>query len=849
MKRTLLILMAVTNLIYSQNPSTVDLTFNNPNEAGFTGTTDVINSILVSDSKIYLGGSFSSYFGTPVNNILSINSKGGIDTSFMNGTGFNNSVICLEKSLDNKIIIGGNFNNYNGVVANRIIALNLDGSINNTFDFGTGFNGDVNTIAVQTDGKLIIGGDFSSFNGVSANKIIRLNNDGTIDSNFSTGTGFNNIVKTIAIQSDGKILVGGTFTTYNGISKNRIVRLNNDGTIDNSYQTSIGFNNSVNDIKILLDGNAIIGGSFTTYSENQNGNPFPASRIIILNTSGDKIDSFGSGFNSTVNAIHLRYDNKILISGDFTQFQGISTNKIIRLNADNTHDTSFNLGYTIDNSIYAVSNFGNRTLIGGNFNSINTTVSGDINSNRIRMLDDDGSFTNDFASKIGIYPNSSVPNHVTEIAIKSNGKIIVGGNSESYNNATANRIVQLNADGSIDATFSSGLGFTGPFSQIREIVPQPDGKVLVGGTFTYYNDVYTDKHLIRLNSDGSVDNTFTLNSLQDNSEYFIYLQDNGKIILGEKNYSYYNFVPEARLIRLNSDGTLDSSFNIGKFDLGITSIVEQSDGKLLVSGNFSAFNGTNVNRVVRLNSNGSLDNSFSTGSGFDNIVYNLAIQSNGKILVGGNFTTYDNLNANRIVRLNSDGSIDNNFITSGTGFDRSISEIKILSDNKILVCGSFTNYNGTTANNLIKLNIDGSIDNSFQTSASPNNDTLNSSYIADIEIDNNGKILICGSHFTNIDNIRRSLARLIGGTTALSINENYLTENLSIYPNPTNNIIRINNSNLINLNYVIYDLKGVKIKTGKQENGLIDVTDLKTDIYILQLKSKNKIYSAKFIKR
>lgn len=849
MKRTLLILIAVTNLIYSQNPATVDLTFNNPNEAGFTGTTDVINSILVSDSKIYLGGSFSSYFGTPVNNILSINSKGGIDTSFMNGTGFNNSVICLEKSLDNKIIIGGNFNNYNGVVANRIIALNLDGSINNTFDFGTGFNGVVNTIAVQTDGKLIIGGDFSSFNGVSANKIIRLNNDGTIDSNFSTGIGFNNIVKTIAIQSDGKILVGGTFTTYNGISKNRIVRLNNDGTIDNSYQTSIGFNNSVNDIKILLDGNAIIGGSFTTYSENQNGNPFPASRIIILNTSGDKIDSFGSGFNSTVNAIHLRYDNKILISGDFTQFQGISTNKIIRLNADNTHDTSFNLGYTIDNSIYAVSNFGNRTLIGGNFNSINTTVSGDINSNRIRMLDDDGSFTNDFASKIGIYPNSSVPNHVTEIAIKSNGKIIVGGNSEGYNNATANRIVQLNADGSIDATFSSGLGFTGPFSQIREIVPQPDGKVLVGGTFTYYNDVYTDKHLIRLNSDGSVDNTFTLNSLQDNSEYFIYLQDNGKIILGEKNYSYYNFVPEARLIRLNSDGTLDSSFNIGKFDVGITSIVEQSDGKLLVSGNFSTFNGTNVNRVVRLNSNGSLDNSFSTGSGFDNIVYALAIQSDGKILVGGNFTTYNNITANRIVRLNSDGSIDNNFITSGTGFDRSISEIKILSDNKILVCGSFTNYNGTTANNLIKLNIDGSIDNSFQTSSSPNNDTLNSSYIADIEIDNNGKILICGSHFTNIDNIRRSLARLIGGTTALSINENYLTENLSIYPNPTSNIIRLNNSNLINLNYVIYDLKGAKIKTGKQENGLIDVTDLKADIYILQLKSENKIYSTKFIKR
>jgi hypothetical protein len=99
------------------------------------------------------------------------------------------------------------------------------------FSVGTGFDNIVSTIEIQTDGKILVGGSFTTYNETSSTRIARLNADGTLDSGFSVGTGFNSTVNTIAIQTGGKILVGGGFTTYNGISSSRIARLGNDGFI------------------------------------------------------------------------------------------------------------------------------------------------------------------------------------------------------------------------------------------------------------------------------------------------------------------------------------------------------------------------------------------------------------------------------------------------------------------------------------------------------------------------------------------------------------------------------------------------------------------------------------------
>ena len=143
--------------------------------------------------------------------------------------------------------MGGGFDRYNGVNANRIIRLNQDGSVDETFSTGSGFNSSVISIQVQSDGKILVGGGFDRYNGVNANRIIRLNQDGSVDETFSTGSGFNTSVISIQVQSDGKILVGGAFDVYDGISVNRIIRLNSDGTTDTTSENKfITFTNLPN---------------------------------------------------------------------------------------------------------------------------------------------------------------------------------------------------------------------------------------------------------------------------------------------------------------------------------------------------------------------------------------------------------------------------------------------------------------------------------------------------------------------------------------------------------------------------------------------------------------------------
>ena len=195
---------------------------------------------------------------------------GEIDPSFLTGVpaGADGTVNTTALQPDGKILIGGQFTTYNGTTVNRIARLNTDGILDTTFTTGTGADNSVNTITIQPDGKILVGGWFTTYNGTTVNGIARLNTDGTLDTTFTAGTGIDNYtsVYTVAIQSDGKILIGGNFTTYNGTTVNYITRLNTDGTLDTTF-TSTGTNSDVNTITFQPDGNkAIIGGSFTNYN-------------------------------------------------------------------------------------------------------------------------------------------------------------------------------------------------------------------------------------------------------------------------------------------------------------------------------------------------------------------------------------------------------------------------------------------------------------------------------------------------------------------------------------------------------------------------------------------------------
>ncbi len=170
---------------------------------------------------------------------------------------------------DDKIIIGGWFISYDGVNRNYIARLNADGSLDSTFNVGAGFDYIVYTSTIQSDGKIVVGGDFDTFNGDSLNNIARLNTDGSLDTTFNPGSGTDLLVLTSKIQNDGRILIAGGFSDYNGTPiHNHIARINTDGSIDSSFYFGTGLNyGEVNSLAIQSDEKIIIGCSFD-YSQN-----------------------------------------------------------------------------------------------------------------------------------------------------------------------------------------------------------------------------------------------------------------------------------------------------------------------------------------------------------------------------------------------------------------------------------------------------------------------------------------------------------------------------------------------------------------------------------------------------
>ncbi len=308
-------------------------------------------------------------------------SDGTEDTDFYTnlGTGFNNEVLVIAEQSDGDILVGGDFTSLNGNVRNHFGRLNSDGTEDTAFyaNLGTGFDNSVFGLAVDANGKILVGGGFAYLNDNLRNYFVRLNSDGTEDADFITnlGDGFDSEVDIITVQNDGKILVGGAFSNLNNNPRPVMVRLNSDGTEDVDFDNNLGdgFNDTPIAIQEQDDGKILIGGYFSTLDNN------PRTLLVRLNADGTEDTDFytnlGTGFvGSFVSSVLLQDDGKILVGGNFTNFNGNVRNRLIRLNSDGTEDTAFyaNLGTGFGNHTKVLSLQENSgILIGGAFTTFN----------------------------------------------------------------------------------------------------------------------------------------------------------------------------------------------------------------------------------------------------------------------------------------------------------------------------------------------------------------------------------------------------------------------------------------------------------------------------------------------
>jgi len=638
--------------------------------------------------------------------------------------------------------------------------------------FDPNANGVVFAQVVQSDGKILIGGQFTSVAGLPGNRIARLNPDGTRDFPFNPNA--DNLVFAIALQPDGKILIGGTFANIGGQPRNRIARLNPDGTLDTAFNPSA--NGDVASIVVQPDGEILVGGFFTLIAGQ------PRVGIARLNADGTA-DAFNPIADNFVYSIALQSDGKILAGGGFTSIGGQTRNRIARLDAATGAADAFNPNASDAVLALAVQSNG-KILVGGNF----TAIAGQPR-NRIARLDSDGALDS-------FDPNAS--SSIFSLVLQPDGKILAGGNFTTIGGQARNRIARLNSDGTADSfnPNANNLAYS--------IAVQSDGKILAGGYFTDIGG-QTRNHIARLESDGSLDRTLALDlgGYHPSPVLATVTQPDGKILIGG-TFIEVSGAPRHGIARLNPDGTLDTGFTPeatvpGGFTVLIWAITLQPDGKILVGGIFSLINGQARNNIARLNPDGTLDDSFNTNTIYT--VWSIALQADGKILVGaevpGGGGVYSRVG---LARLNPDGT-DDSFIPNQDGSAHLLAvqpDGKILAccelngfgrypnfarfnpdgtpdsfdpqsdyhpgvmavqpDGKILVSGYFSTIGGQPRHRIARLNPDGTADMAFDPQA---NDVIET-----FALQSDGKILVGGKFTTIGGQPRNRIARLDGATGA-----------------------------------------------------------------------------------
>ena len=374
------------------------------------------------------------------------------------------------------------------------------GSLDITFNPGTGASQGISSIAIQTNGQILIGGNFTTVNGITNENVARLNSDGSVDTSFNTGRGTLGI-NCIASQSDGKVLIGGSFNSQNGNPSSGVERLRTDGSIDISFQPATGSGTiAINALSIQNDGKILVAG-YVSLSSGTN------VAVARFNSDGSLDSSFNGGASppvSQVTGMVLQPNGQILVAAAVISATGINRTNVARLNSDGTIDTTF-MADPIAGSPGQISCLlgltNGQVVIGGYFATINGYT-----RQGIARLNIDGTLDTQFGR-----PYSPSNPSISAMALQSNGDVLIVG-------ASGVNPIRLTTNGLNDASFSPGAGAN---EQILAMAVQPDGKTLIGGSFFSYNGTNISR-IARLNGDNPA--STNLQFLAPNLYFGMYLQ-------------------------------------------------------------------------------------------------------------------------------------------------------------------------------------------------------------------------------------------------------------------------------------------------------------------------------------
>lgn len=712
-------------------------------DAGFNPTLvgSTKDAAIQSDGKILICGATSVNGVTQTWKVYRLNVDGSVDQSFVGPTlGGSVSPIQIKALASGKIEVAATYLTDTATVF-QVVRLNSNGTIDPTFTLGKGGEGSptgaTTRIEEAPDGKLVIAGIFSKYNGVTAPHLARLNLDGSVDGTFNVSGITISTVANFAVQPDGKILFAGS-CNLSGVS---LFRFESSGLYDAAYKPQLGQDATASVYQVTLQGNkplasaqiiqfvptiAFIPGVYRltadeagpptittqpiaqtvtaggtaqfkvtpggtgpfTYQWKKGGVDIPGATadtytidaastddavnfsVVVSNASGSTLSADVSltvlaatpgkifrdslavpGANAEVKAIVRAPDGKVFVSGMFGTFTGTNRNEIARLFSNGQLDPGFvpptTLTLTIPYTLGALSD--GRVIVGGNVSADYNNIS---HFGMLRFLTT-GGIDNTFNSN-GIGTDDTP----FAILIQSDDKIVTGGFAAVYNSASLGHIFRVTAAGAADTTFNPAGAGAGPGigGYLYDLSARADGKFYGAGAFLTYNG-NSRSGVVLLNADGTLDNSFVPALPAGSTVKSCAAQSDGKVLVGGS----FNVAGPASLpvwvgvVRLTASGSMDPTFTPLPLEgtlREVWDIALQKDGKIVIGGFFTSIGGVGIQHLARLKTNGSLDTSFDPGAGPNGAVNTICVTAEDTLWIGGQFTQYDGFPRQYIARLN-----------------------------------------------------------------------------------------------------------------------------------------------------------------------------------------------------
>lgn len=673
-------------------------------------------------------------------------STGQVDTTYnaydinQEFSGFDDLIKAVVPLVNGKYLVAGKFLNIDGFPVNRIARLHNSGAVDLSFNSGgTGFDGMVHGMRELENGHFAVWGGFSHYNNQTAEKVAIINVNGGLVYGFDDLDSVYTIVYEVDEFSNGDILVAGTLVNYSPGESNDLKRYTQQGIMDTIFHQAATTNQVVSDVLIGSDDEILVAGSFQQVNGQQQYCLAKFDSLGVLDTNfifNFEPPGYLSPLAMRVSDLHMLADSSILIAtSGIGSIGGVSCSSVLKLDVNGVLDTNFiHYGYSsqtpprvnespqgeiiVLNKKYDANGVEDESYIIGAIGEVIFDVSGKLitfRNDEISRRNLDGTLDAEFRQNLGLFGRSKV------VEPTPDGRYYLGGDFTSIDQKERFGVARMMQDGTVDPTFNFNPGLSRTFEtsifpdyKLNDIAVQQDGKVLLAGEFDVVNNLHFES-LVRLNQNGEVDTNFQISPGYVHELVEVEALDNGKImVLGQIGFpGLGNGLPYSNLVRLNSDGSLDSSFHYDYTVIYPTGVIK--DFEILPSGKIAVLvnhNGYYVqpssSELLMLNSDGSVDQNFNNSFDMVGQKNKISSDSQGNLIIGLTYLTnpvssYGGVNVPNLFKILSDGTLSTNFTPAmDTLYD--VEDFIVMPDDKIILMYK---------DSLIRLNVDGSRDVSF----------------------------------------------------------------------------------------------------------------------------------------